>query len=34
MTTQLKGKTGPEAEALYKNFHEIVTTGKEPADAI
>src|SRR5207244_730048 len=27
MTTQLKGKTGPEAEALYKNFHEIVTTG-------
>ena len=30
MTTQLKGKTAEEAQALYKNFHEIVTTGKEP----
>jgi len=30
MTTQVKGKTAPEVEALYKNFHEIVTTGKEP----
>jgi nitrogen fixation protein NifU and related proteins len=29
MTTQLKGKTQAEAEALYKQFHEIVTTGKE-----
>ena len=32
MTTQLKGKTGAEAAALYKNFHEIVTTGKEPEE--
>jgi len=32
MTTQLKGKTAAEAAALYKNFHEIVTTGKEPAE--
>ena len=32
MTTQLKGKTAPEAEALYKKFHEIVTTGKEPEE--
>ena len=29
-TTQLKGKTAAEAEALYNQFHEIVTTGKEP----
>ena len=32
MTTQLKGKTQAEAEALYKQFHEIVTTGKEPEE--
>jgi nitrogen fixation NifU-like protein len=32
MTTQVKGKTGPEIEALYKNFYEIVTTGKEPEE--
>jgi nitrogen fixation protein NifU and related proteins len=32
MTTQLKGKNSAEAEALYKNFHEIVTTGKEPEE--
>jgi nitrogen fixation NifU-like protein len=32
MTTQLKGKTVAEAENLYKEFHEIVTTGKEPGD--
>ncbi len=32
MTTQLKGKTASEAQALYKNFHEIVTTGKEPEE--
>src|SRR5471032_3426861 len=32
MTTQLKGKTAAEAEALYKTFHEIVTTGKEPEE--
>ena len=30
MTTQLKGKTSAEAQALYKDFHDIVTTGKEP----
>ena len=28
MTTQVKGKSAGEVEALYKNFHEIVTTGK------
>ena len=32
MTTQLKGKTAAEAEKLYKEFHEIVTTGKEPEE--
>ena len=32
MTTQLKGKSATEAQALYKNFHEIVTTGKEPEE--
>ncbi len=32
MTTQLKGKTAAEAQALYDEFHEIVTTGKEPAE--
>ena len=32
MTTQLKGRTQAEAEALYKQFHEIVTTGKEPEE--
>ncbi len=32
MTTQLKGKSAAEAAALYKNFHEIVTTGKEPEE--
>jgi nitrogen fixation NifU-like protein len=32
MTTQLKGKSASEAEKLYKDFHEIVTTGKEPEE--
>jgi nitrogen fixation NifU-like protein len=32
MTTQLKGKTAAEAEKLYKDFHEIVTSGKEPEE--
>jgi|SRR5580658_4788131 nitrogen fixation NifU-like protein len=32
MTTQLKGKTPREAEALYLDFHELVTTGREPAE--
>ena len=30
MTTQIKGKTAPEAEALFQQFHDIVTTGKAP----
>ena len=33
MTTQLKGKTVAEAEKLYQEFHDIVTTGR-PADEI
>jgi nitrogen fixation NifU-like protein len=32
MTTQLKGKTAAEAEALYQRFHEIVTTGQAPEE--
>jgi nitrogen fixation NifU-like protein len=32
MTTQLKGMTSAEAEKLYGEFHEIVTTGKEPEE--
>jgi nitrogen fixation NifU-like protein len=32
MTTQLKGKTPAEAQSLFKEFHEIVTTGKEPEE--
>ncbi len=32
MTTQLKGKTAAEAEGLYKQFHEIVTTGNPPEE--
>jgi nitrogen fixation NifU-like protein len=32
MTTQLKGKSSAEAAELYKSFHEIVTTGKEPEE--
>src|SRR5579884_3402381 len=32
MTTQLKGKTEAEAQALYREFHDIVTTGKEPEE--
>jgi nitrogen fixation NifU-like protein len=32
MTTQLKGKTAGEAQALFRDFHEIVTTGKEPEE--
>lgn len=32
MTTQVKGKTAPEVQALYKNFHEIVTTGNAPEE--
>jgi nitrogen fixation protein NifU and related proteins len=32
MTTQLKGKNAAEAEALYKEFHHIVTTGETPEE--
>ena len=32
MTVQLKGKTAAEAENLYQQFHDIVTTGKEPGE--
>ena len=32
MTTQIKGKTSKEAEALYEQFHDIVTTGKAPEE--
>jgi len=30
MTTQLKGRTAPEAAKLFDQFHEIVTTGNAP----
>jgi nitrogen fixation NifU-like protein len=32
MTTQLKGKTTEEAQKLFDEFHEIVTSGKEPEE--
>ena len=32
LTTQVKGKSAPEVQALYKNFHEIVTTGRAPEE--
>ena len=32
MTTQLKGKTAAEAEAMFQDFHAIVTTGNAPED--
>ena len=32
MTTQLKGKTGAEAQKLYDEFHHIVTTGEAPTE--
>jgi nitrogen fixation NifU-like protein len=32
MTTQLKGKSSAEAQELYRQFHEIVTSGKEPEE--
>ena len=32
MTTQLKGKTAAEAEALFQDFHNIVTTGQAPEE--
>jgi nitrogen fixation NifU-like protein len=30
MTTLLKGKTAPEAQQIYDQFHRIVTTGETP----
>jgi len=32
MTTQLKGKTAAEAQEIYRQFHDIVTTGHEPEE--
>ena len=32
MTTQLKGKTSAEAEKLFTEFHDIVTTGQAPEE--
>ena len=32
MTTQVKGKTAPEAEALFAEFKQIVTTGQAPEE--
>ncbi len=32
MTTQLIGKSAAEAEAIFGEFKEIVTTGKEPEE--
>ncbi|HVW21826.1 MAG TPA: SUF system NifU family Fe-S cluster assembly protein [Opitutaceae bacterium] len=32
MTTQLKGRPAAEAEALYNQFHDIVTTGQPPEE--
>jgi nitrogen fixation NifU-like protein len=32
MTTQLKGKTAPEAEAVFAGLKDILATGKAPED--
>jgi nitrogen fixation NifU-like protein len=32
MTTQLKGKTPAEAAETFREFHDIVTTGRMPED--
>ncbi len=32
MTTLAKGKTAAEFESMFKNFHEIVTTGQAPEE--
>ncbi len=32
MTTKVKGKTAAEVAALYKEFHDIVTTGNSPEE--
>lgn len=33
MTTQLRGHTAAEAEALYQQFHDTVSTGHPPGDS-
>lgn len=32
MTTQVKGRTAAEVEALFRDFHHIVTTGETPEE--
>src|ERR1700679_3203530 len=32
MTTLLKGKTAAEAQEIYAQFHDIVTSGREPEE--
>ncbi len=32
MTTQVKGKTAAEVDALFQEFHKIVTTGEAPEE--
>lgn len=32
MTTQVKGKTAAEVEAMFQEFHKIVTTGEAPEE--
>src|ERR1044071_2944622 len=32
MTTQLKGKTAADAEAMFQDFHNIVTSGNAPEE--
>ena len=32
MTTQVKGKTAPEVESMFQEFHQIVTTGTPPEE--
>ena len=32
MTTQVKGKTTAEVEAMFQDFHKIVTTGEAPEE--
>jgi len=34
MTDQLKGKTPEEVEALFEEFHGLVTEGREDSDAL
>lgn len=32
MTTLVKGRTAPEVEAMFQDFHKIVTTGEAPEE--